>query len=71
MSFVKFMSSMVGRALRIVAGVVMGLVGLFSIGGIGGIILAVVGLVMILAGALNFCLIAPLFKAPFWAKDIK
>ena len=71
MGFVKFMSSMLGRALRIVAGIVMGLVGLFSVGGIGGIILAAVGLVMSLAGVLNFCLIAPLLKAPFWGKDIK
>ena len=71
MSFVKFMSSMTGRALRIVAGVVMVLVGLFAVQGIWVPILAIVGLVMLLAGLLNFCLIAPIFKAPFWAKDIK
>jgi hypothetical protein len=71
MSFVKFMSSMSGRALRIVAGVVMVLVGLFAVQGIWVPILAIVGLVMLLAGLLNFCLIAPIVKAPFWAKDIK
>jgi uncharacterized membrane protein len=71
MSFVKFMSSITGRALRIVVGVVMGLVGLFAVQGVWGPILAIVGLVMLLAGLLNFCLIAPIFKAPFWAKDIK
>ncbi len=71
MGFIKFMASMAGRAIRIVAGVVMILVGLFVVEGAGGIILAVVGLVMLLAGLLNFCLAAPLFKAPFWAKDIK
>lgn len=71
MGFAKFMSSMAGRAIRIVAGIVLGLVGLFSVGGIWGTILAVVSLVVLLAGALNFCIFAPLFKGPFWAKDIK
>ena len=71
MGFAKFMSSMFGRAIRIVAGIVLGLVGLFSVGGAWGIILAVVGLVVLLAGALNFCIFAPLFTGPFWAKDIK
>jgi len=71
MGFVKFMSSMAGRALRMVAGVAMGLVGLFAVQGIWGPILAIVGLVMLLAGLLNFCLIAPILKAPFWAKNIK
>jgi hypothetical protein len=71
MGFAKFMASMAGRAIRIVAGIVLGLVGLFVVEGIGGIILAVVGLVVLLAGLLNFCIFAPLFKGPFWAKDIK
>lgn len=71
MGFAKFMSSMAGRAIRIVAGIVLGLVGLFSVGGTWGTILAVVGLVVLLAGLLNFCIFAPLFKGPFWAKDIK
>jgi len=44
---------------------------LFAVQGIWVPILAIVGLVMLLAGLLNFCLIAPIFKAPFWAKDIK
>ena len=71
MGFVKFMASMAGRAIRIVAGIVMILVGLFALEGAGGIILAVVGLVMLLAGLLNFCLLAPVFKAPLFAKNIK
>jgi hypothetical protein len=71
MGFVKFMSSLSGRALRIVAGVIMVLVGLFVLENALGIILGVVGLVMLLAGTLNFCLLAPLFKAPLFAKKIK
>jgi len=54
-----------------VVGIILALVGLFALGGVGGAILAVVGLVMLLAGALNFCLIAPISKAPLFAKNIK
>ena len=71
MGFVKFMASMAVRAIRVVAGIVLVLVGLFALEGAGGIILAVVGLVMLLAGLLNFCLAAPIFKAPLFAKNIK
>ena len=71
MGFVKFMSSMAGRLLRVVAGIALILVGLYVVTGTGGIILAVVGAVVLLAGLLNFCLAAPLFKAPFWGKDIE
>ena len=71
MGFVKFMASMAGRAIRVVAGVVLALVGLFVLDGIGTILLVAVGLVMLLAGLLNFCLVAPIFKAPLFAKNIK
>ena len=64
MGFAKFMSSGLGRGLRIVVGVALIVVGLFSIGGTGGIILAVVGAVPLVAGALDVCLFAPLFGGP-------
>jgi hypothetical protein len=38
--------------------------GLFSVGGTGGVILAVVGAVPLLAGAVDVCLFAPLFGGP-------
>ena len=41
MGFAKFMSSGLGRGLRIVVGLALMVIGLFSIGGTGGIILAV------------------------------
>jgi uncharacterized membrane protein len=71
MGFAKFMSSMAGRLLRIVAGIALILVGLLVVQGTGGIILAVVGAVVFAAGAFNFCIFAPIFGGPFWAKDIK
>ncbi len=70
MGFAKFMSSWTGRLLRIVAGIVLIWLGLGVVQGIGGWVLAVVGLVPLMAGVFNFCLFAPLFGGPFLAKDV-
>ena len=64
MGFAKFMSSGLGRGLRIVVGLALIVIGLFSIGGTGGVILAVVGAVPLVAGAVDVCLFAPLFGGP-------
>jgi len=71
MEFARFMSSLSGRLLRIVAGIVLIIVGLAVVHGIGGIILAIIGLVPLVAGVFNFCVFAPLFGGPFLPKDIK
>jgi hypothetical protein len=70
MGFARFMSSWTGRLLRTVAGIGLILVGLVAVQGAVGIILAVVGLVPLIAGVGNFCVFAPLFGGPFLAKDI-
>ncbi len=64
MGFAKFMSSGLGRGLRIVAGLALIMIGLFSVGGTGGILLAVVGVVPLAAGVLDVCLFAPVFGGP-------
>lgn len=64
MGFAKFMSSGSGRGLRIVVGLALIALGLFSVGGTGGIILAVVGAVPLIAGIADVCLFAPLFGGP-------
>jgi hypothetical protein len=71
MGFARFMSSTAGRLLRFVAGVALIVIGLAVVGGAGGIILAIVGLVPLLAPLANVCVFAPLFGGPFWARDIK
>ena len=71
MGFARFMSSLAGRLLRIVAGIALIVIGLAVVHGTGGIILAVIGLVPLVAGIFNFCVFAPLFGGPFWSKDIK
>ncbi len=71
MEFARFMSSSFGRLLRIVAGIVLIVVGLAVVHGIGGIVLAIVGLVPLVAGMFNFCVFAPLFGGPFLPKDLQ
>jgi len=70
MQFVRFMVSGFGRGLRIVAGLAIIGVGVYllTVGTVwsivAGAILAVVGLVLFLAGAFDFCVLSPLFGYP-------
>jgi Protein of unknown function (DUF2892) len=75
MTFVSFMSSTTGRALRIVVG--LGLIGwgvflaVAASNITAGIILAVVGLLPLVAGLFDFCVFAPLFGAPFSGAKVR
>ena len=69
--FVSFMSSTAGRLVRIVAGIVLIAVGLLVVEDTAGIILAVVGLAPLLAGAFDFCLFAPLFGSPLSGSRVR
>ncbi len=69
--FVKFMSSTAGRITRILAGIVLVALGLLVMHGTGGIIVAVVGLVPLVAGLFDFCVFAPLFGAPMNGKKVR
>jgi len=60
-SFVAFMQSMTGRILRIVVGVALIAIGLLVVKDVWGIVLAVIGLVPLIAGLAGVCLVAPLF----------
>ena len=71
MGFAKFMSSGLGRGVRIVAGLILIGLGVFSVGGTGGLILAVVGAVPLLAGVFDVCLFAPLFGGPLKGTDAR
>lgn len=66
-----FLASQTGRIIRIVAGAILVLLGLFVIKDTVGIIVAVIGLVPLLAGALDYCVFAPLFGQPFSGKGIR
>lgn len=68
MGFVGFMRGTTGRMLRIVAGLGLIGIGLFVVTGTGGIIIAVIGLVPLAAGIVNFCLLGPLFRLDFFGR---
>ena len=70
-AFVRFMVSGAGRAVRAVAGIALILWGLLGIGGGTGILVAVIGLVPLLAGVFDFCVFAPLFGAPLSGPKIR
>ncbi len=69
--FVKFMSSPAGRITRIIAGIALIVIGLLAVHGLGGTILAIVGLLPLVAGLFDFCVFAPLFGAPLGGKQIR
>ena len=60
-----FLAGTAGRVTRAVAGIILIVVGLVLIKGVGGWIVAAIGLVPLLAGIFDFCVFAPLFKLPF------
>ena len=68
-AFAVFMASGTGRLLRIVAGLALIGWGWSMHERTAGIVLMVVGLVPLLAGVFNVCVIAPLIGAPFAGRD--
>ena len=71
MGFAKFMATVAGRGLRIVAGLALIAYGLLVVHGTTGTVLALVGLVPLALGAFNICLFGPLLGAPLRGSDLK
>lgn len=65
-----FMASRTGRWLRILAGAGM-VVGGLATGSARGGVVALVGLAPLLAGALDLCLLGPLFGHPIRGTEIR
>ncbi len=63
-AFIRFMASPAGRILRIVAGSAIIAWGLIMVDGQNGQILAVAGLLPILTGVFNICVVGPMFGKP-------
>ena len=61
----RFLGSSAGRVTRIVAGIVLILVGVAVVKGTAGWVIAVIGVLPLLAGLFDVCLFAPLFGLPF------
>jgi hypothetical protein len=70
MAFAQFMATGLGRALRAIAGIVLIALGVMIVQGTWGYLLAVIGLVPLLAALFNVCLIAPLLGAPFSGRAV-
>ena len=64
------MTSMLGRAIRIIAGLALVVLGYTTAHGLGAVVLVVVGLVPLLAGIFNVCVFAPLFGGPFKGSNV-
>lgn len=73
-ALLEFLASTNGRIVRIVAGVILIVVGLLVVGPSSfwpGLVLAIIGVVPLLAGLLDVCVFAPLFGLPFKGPDIR
>ncbi|MBK8024931.1 MAG: DUF2892 domain-containing protein [Chloroflexi bacterium] len=65
MAFVTFMTGSTGRMLRIVAGIVLMTVGVLVVKDTLGTVLAVVALVPLAGGVLDFCIVGAVLGYPF------
>lgn len=65
MKIVQFMTSPLGRGLRIVLGSVVIAMGLLVVGGTLGTIMAIVGIVPLAGGVLDYCIISALLGYGF------
>lgn len=68
---IEFLASGAGRIVRIVAGIVLVLVGLVVVTDTAGYVIAIIGLVPLAAGLFDFCVFAPLFGKPLSGKAIR
>lgn len=69
--FISFMASTSGRITRIVAGAALIVWGIAGFGGTVGLIVAMVGLVPLVAGLVDICVFAPLFSCPIKGSEIR
>ena len=69
--FISFMASTAGRNVRIVAGFALLLWGRLGLSGMTALIVALIGVVPLFAGTLDFCVLGPLFGAPLSGSKIR
>jgi hypothetical protein len=68
---ITFLASGTGRIVRVVAGVILVAWGWFGLAGVTGTVVALIGLVPLVAGIFDFCVFAPLFGAPLSGSKIR
>ncbi|HUY49615.1 MAG TPA: YgaP-like transmembrane domain [Streptosporangiaceae bacterium] len=67
MRVVKLMNGLAGRSARALAGLAL-IAGGIAVGGTGGLVIAIIGVFPLAAGATGVCLAAPLLRAPLRAR---
>ena len=70
MALARFMAGPIGRGARVVVGIILMIIGATALSGAGEVVLIVVGAVVFLAGALNFCLVAPVVGASLSGRKV-
>jgi hypothetical protein len=65
LAFFRFIAGPAGRVVRIIAGLLLIVVGVWWIPGVVGWVVAIIGLVPLVAGVFDWCVFAPLFGLPF------
>ncbi len=66
-----FLASGNGRLVRVAAGLLLVAWGVLALHGAAGIVVALIGMVPLVAGAFDFCVFAPLFGAPLNGPKIR
>ena len=66
-----FLAGTAGRVVRAAAGIILILVAVLAVEGALAWVLAILGLVPLLAGVLDFCIFAPLFRMPFVGQRLR
>ncbi len=69
--FIQFMASTNGRIVRIVAGIILIVIGIVALQDAARIILVIIGLIPLAAGIFDFCLFAPLAGLPIQGPEIR
>ena len=69
--FFRFMASRNGRITRVVAGIILVVLGTLVLEGAAGWIVSIIGLVPLAAGLFDWCFFAPLFGRPFLGPDLR
>ena len=69
--FAQFINTPAGRIIRLIAGAVLIVWGYTQLDQTLGIVLIVVGLIPLLAGALDLCLISALLGGPLSGKKVR
>jgi hypothetical protein len=71
MAFAEFMASPLGRGLRVGFGGILIYVGLNLVHGVAGTVIALLGILPIVTGLLNLCILGPLLGAPLRGSAVR